>query len=436
MGKKSIFALAVLVIVLAFSQNVLGQELKTNPLWTKIDQLSSEVESKCIAWRRDFHQNPELSNREFRTAKKVAEHLLSLGLDVKTEVAHTGVVGVLRGKKDTPVVALRADMDALPVMEAVDLPFASKVRTTVEGKEVGVMHACGHDAHTAILMAVAEVLTKIKDELPGTVKFIFQPAEEGAPRGEEGGASLMIKQGVLESPKPDAIFGLHVIPLPTGTIWYRSGKFMASSDTLRIVIKGSQTHAAYPWEGIDPIVIASQIILGLQTIVSRQTNLTLTPAVITIGSIQGGERGNIIPERVEMMGTIRLFDQKIQREIHERIRKTVTMIAESGGAKAEITFDPYSPIVFNDPGLTQKMISTLGRVAGKGKLFTVSQITSSEDFAYYQEKIPGLFITVGITPEVSTGAPNHSPHFYVDERALIVGIRAMANLAVDYLASE
>lgn len=366
----------------------------------------------------------------------MADHLRSLGIDVKTGVAHTGVVGVLRGKKEAPVIALRADMDALPITEAGDLPFASKVRTTYEGKEVGVMHACGHDAHTAILMAVAEVLSKIKDELPGTVKFIFQPAEEGVPKGEEGGASLMVRQGVLESPKPDAIFGLHVVNIPIGRIRYRSGGFQASSDVLRIVIKGSSTHGALPWSGVDPIVIASQVILGLQTIVSRQTDLRATPAEVTIGSIQGGVRFNIIPDRVEMEGTIRVFDSKIQKEIHERIRKTATMIAESGGAKAEVTIDPYAPVVFNDPGLTQKMIPTLERVAGKGKLSTALQETASEDFAYYQEKIPGLFFNVGRTPEGSRGAPSHSPRFYVDDRGLIVGIRAMANLAVDYLTSE
>lgn len=414
-----------------------GQDAKINPLWAKIDQLSSELEPKCISWRRDIHQNPELGNRELRTSKLIAEHLQLMGMEVKTGIAHTGVVGILRGKQDTPVVALRAEMDALPVTEAVDVPFASKVRTMYEGKEVGVMHACGHDAHMAILMAVAEVLSKIKDELPGTVKFIFQPAEEGVPKGEEGGASLMVRQGVLESPKPDVIFGLHVVaPMPTGMIGYRSGGFMASADALKIVIKGSSTHGALPWSGVDPIVIASQVILGLQTIVSRQTDLTATPAVVTIGSIQGGIRFNIIPDGVEMLGTIRVFDSKIQKEIHERIRKTATMIAESAGAKAEVSIDPYTPVVFNDPSLTQKMIPTLERVAGKGKSFTALQVTASEDFAYYQEKIPGLFFFVGITPGGSRGAPNHSPHFYVDERGLIVGIRAMANLAVDYLTSK
>jgi len=344
-AKKLIFilGLAILATTVLYS-DLFSQEPKINPLWAKIDQLSSEVESKCITWRRDIHQNPELGNREFRTSKLVAEHLQSLGIEVKTGIAHTGVVGILRGKKDAPVVALRADMDALPVTEAVDIPFASKVKAQYEGREVGVMHACGHDAHTAMLMAVAEVLSKIRDQLPGTVKFIFQPAEEGAPRGEEGGARLMVKEGVLESPKPDAIFGLHVGPFPVGglgAIWYRPGGYMASSDSLEIVIKGRQTHGAYPWLGIDPIVAASQVVLGLQTIVSRQTDLTATPAIVTIGSIQGGIRSNIIPEKVEMKGTVRAFDSKIQKEIHERIQKTVKMIAESAGAGAEVAITPY-----------------------------------------------------------------------------------------------
>jgi amidohydrolase len=436
-AKRLVFfsGLAILAMPLLPSDSF-SQEPKINPLWAKIDQLSSEIEAKTIAWRRDIHEHPELGNREFRTSKLVAEHLKSLGLEVKTGVAHTGVVGILRGTKDTPVVALRADMDALPLTEAVDIPFASKVKTIYEGKEVEVMHACGHDAHTSILMAVAEVLSKVKDQLPGTVKFIFQPAEEGPPRGELGGAFLMVREGVLESPRPDAIFGLHVQPFPVGTIWYRSGGFMASSDSLRITIKGSSSHGARPWEGVDPIVVASQVVLGLQTVVSRQTDLTATPAVVTIGSIQGGVRGNIIADRVEMVGTIRAFDPQIRQEIHERVRKTATMIAESGGAKAEVSIQPGAPVVFNDPALTQKASPTLERVAGKGNLFTALQRTGAEDFAYYQQKVPGLFFNVGITPQGQKGAPGHSPNFFVDEKGLIVGIRAMANLAVDYLAGK
>jgi amidohydrolase len=438
-AKKLIFilGLAILATTILYS-DLFSQEAKINPLWAKIDQLSSEVESKCITWRRDIHQNPELGNREFRTSKLVAEHLQSLGMEVKTGVAHTGVVGILRGKKDTPVVALRADMDALPVTEAVDVPFASKVKTQYEGREVGVMHACGHDAHTAVLMAVAEVLSKIKDQIPGTVKFIFQPAEEGAPKGEEGGASLMVKEGVLASPKVDAIFGLHVAsgPMPLGMIFYRSGGFMASADKLTIVIKGSQTHGAMPWRGVDPVVVASQIVMGLQTIVSRQTDLTATPAVVTIASIHGGNRWNIIPEKVEMEGTIRVFDSKIQNDIHDRIRKTARNIAESSGANAEVTIEKYGPVTLNDPNLTRQMGPTLERVAGKGKVFTGIQLTGSEDFAYFQEKVPGLFFFLNAKPEGGKPTPNHSPIFYVDENALIVGIRAMSHLAIDFLASK
>ena len=438
-AKKLIYilGLAILSSTILYS-DLFSQEKKINPLWGKIDQLSSEVESKCIAWRRDIHQNPELGNREFRTSKLVAEHLQSLGMEVKTGIAHTGVVGILRGKKDTPVVALRADMDALPITEAVDIPFASKVKTQYEGKEVGVMHACGHDAHTAVLMAVAEVLSKIRDQIPGTVKFIFQPAEEGAPKGEEGGASLMIKEGVLASPRVGAIFGLHVgsRPAPLGTILYRSGGMMASADKLAIVIKGSQTHGALPWRGVDPVVVASQIVMGLQTIVSRQTDLTTTPAVVTIGSIHGGNRWNIIPEKVEMEGTIRVFDSKIQNDIHDRIRKTARNIAESSGANAEVTIIKNVPVTFNDPNLTQQMVPTLERVAGKDKVLIRDQITASEDFAFFQEKVPGLFFFLIVTPEGGKPIPAHSPNFYVDEKALIVGIRAMSHLAIDFLASK
>ena len=425
---------AAFLLCLALVSAAAGQEGKSSPLWSEIDRLAAEVEPKAIVWRRDLHQNPELSNREFRTSKVVAEHLRSLGLEVKTGVAHTGVVGILRGKKEGPVVALRADMDALPVTEAVNVPFASKARTQYDGKEVGVMHACGHDAHTAMLMAVAEVLAKIKDRLPGTVKFIFQPSEEGAPRGEEGGARLMVREGVLESPKPDAIFGLHVMPFPVGTMAYRSGGVMASNDYLNITVTGSQTHGGLPWNGVDPIVVSSQIILGLQTIVSRQTDLTASPAVISIGIIQGGTRGNIIPDKVEMTGTVRTLDPKIRQEIHDRIQKMVKMIAESGGAKAEVNIRRGAPVTYNDPDLTRQMAPTLERVAGKGRLLIAQQSTGAEDFAFYQEKVPGVYFFIGITPQGGKPVPIHSPDFFVDEKALVNGIRAMANMAVDYLA--
>jgi amidohydrolase len=439
-GRKfaTIFFLSAFLPIVALASNALGQGTGSNPLWSKIDRLSSEVEGKCIAWRRDIHQHPELGNREFRTSKLVADHLRELGMEVRTGVAHTGVIGILHGKKETPVVALRADMDALPVTELADVPFASKVKGEYEGKEVGVMHACGHDNHVAILMAVAEVLSKLKDELPGTVKFIFQPAEEGPPKGEEGGASLMVREGALESPKPDVIFGLHVgvVPAPTGTISYRPLGIMAAVDRMGIVIKGTQTHGATPWYGVDPVVVASQVVMGLQTIISRQTNLTVTPAVITVGTINAGTRWNIVPDKVEMTGTIRGFDSKIQNEIHERIQKTAKMIAESAGATADVTIVPMVPVTYNDPNLTSQMLPTLERVAGNGKVSLVPATTGGEDFSYFSEKVPGLFFFLGITPAGGKWVPNHSPYFYVDEKALIVGIRALSNLTVDYMASK
>lgn len=409
----------------------------TSPsLAAEIDRRAAQIESKAISWRRDLHEHPELPNREVRTAKIVADHLLSLGLEVQTGVAHTGVVGLLRGKQPGPVVALRADMDALPVTEEVDLPFASKVRATYNGREVGVMHACGHDMHTAILMAVAEVLAGIRGELSGSVKFLFQPAEEGAPVGEEGGAHLMVREGVLEDPRPDAIFGLHVTPSTVGEISYRPGAAMASSDSLKIVVRGRQSHGALPWLGVDPIMIAAQIILGLQTITSRQTDVISSPAVITIGSLHGGVRGNIIPDSVEMEGTIRTFDAEIQASIQDRIRRTADMIAQSAGASAEVTIRPGTPVVHNDPLLTEQMLPTLKRVAAPSIVQMAPPTTTSEDFSFYQSKIPGIYFLLGITPKGTDPAkiePNHSPRFFADEGAMIVGIRALANLAVDFL---
>jgi amidohydrolase len=426
-----IVSFAIAFPVVSWAQSSSGS------LQKEIERFAKEVEPKVIEWRRDIHQNPELGNREFRTSKLVAEHLHSLGMEVKTNIAHTGVVGILRGQKDTPVVALRADMDALPVTELVDVPFASKVKTTYMGQEVGVMHACGHDAHTAGLMGVAVVLSKLKDKLPGTVKFIFQPAEEGSPPGEQGGAWLMVKEGVLESPKPGAIFGLHVGAGPVGTISYREGGAMASADSFTIKVKGSQTHGAMPWMGVDPIVVSSQIVLGLQTIVSRQTNLTATPAVISVGKISGGVRFNIIPAEVEMVGTIRVFDTTIRKAIHEKIGKTAKMIAESAGATAEVTIPPSGvPVTYNDPKLTRQMESTFHRIVGKDKVLPALQRTGAEDFSFYQEKVPGLFFFLGITPPGGKEIPNHSPHFYIDESALGVGVQALSNVAVDYLESQ
>ena len=408
-------------------------------LSAEIERRIDQIEAKVVGWRRDLHQHPELSNREVRTSKIVADHLRSLGIEVRSGVAHTGVVGTLRGGKPGPVVALRADMDALPVSEEVDLPFASKERTIYNGHEVGVMHACGHDNHVAILMGVAEVLAGVRPDLPGTVRFIFQPAEEGAPQGEEGGAGLMIKEGALRNPRPEAIFGLHVFPLPVGFIGYRAGGAMASSDSLQIVVRGRQTHGAVPWGGVDPIVVASQIVLGLQTIISRQTDLTRTPAIITIGSIHGGVRSNIIPDSVEMEGTIRVFDPDIQNSIHEKIRRTAEMIAGSAGANAEVKIVRGNPVTYNDPKLTEQMLPTLRRVAGENAFGPIPPATPSEDFSLYEKEIPGLFFFLGVTPkdaDPAKVASNHSPRFFADESALRVGMRALANLAVDYMEKQ
>ncbi|MBM4020350.1 MAG: amidohydrolase [Planctomycetes bacterium] len=405
----------------------------------EIDRLAREFEPKVIAWRRDFHQNPELGNREFRTAKVVAEHLRRLGLEVKTGVAHTGVVGLLRGGGPGPVVALRADMDALPVTETLDLPFRSQARVEYEGRQTGVMHACGHDAHTAILMGVAEVLAGLKSQIAGTVVFIFQPAEEGAPEGEEGGASLMIKEGVLESPRPDAIFALHTSTgHHTGKLAYRAGPVMAASDRLRIKVRGRQTHGAAPWSGVDPVVVASQIVLGLQTIVSRQMNLTKEPVVVTIGSIHGGNRNNIIPGEVEMEGTVRTFNQNMREEVHRRIKQTAEMIAAAAGASAEVQIREGYPVSVNDEGLTEKMLPTLKRCAGEKNVVLRDKSTGAEDFAFFQQKIPGFYYHLGVVPagvDVKQAAPGHSDKFFVDEAALVMGVRSLANLAVDFLES-
>jgi len=429
--------LRVLAILAGLSLPAAGQQAGSqSALSVRIDSGASEVREKVVTWRRDFHQHPELSNREFRTSGIVSDHLRALGLTVRAPIAHTGVVGILTGGKPGTVVALRADMDALPVTEEVDLPFASKVRAAYNGGEVGVMHACGHDLHTAILMGVAEVLAGMKKDLPGTVVFIFQPAEEGAPEGEQGGAGLMIREGALENPRPGAIFALHAFPLPVGHIACRPGAFMAASDSLKIVVRGSQTHGAQPWNGTDPVVASSQIVLALQTIVSRQIDISRNPAVVSIGSIRGGVRFNIIPDLVELGGTIRTFDPAMQEDIHGRIRRTVELIAEASGASAQTTIVKTSPVTFNDPKLTERMVPTLKRVAGAEAVGVAGQLTVSDDFSMYEQEVPGLYFVLGIRPggTATTGAaPNHSPRFYADEGALIMGVRALANLAVDYL---
>ena len=433
------FALSALLLAVAVPAAAQRKDAG-DELAREIDARMEQVMPKVVAWRRDIHEHPELGNREVRTSKLVADHLKSLGLEVQTGVAHTGVVGILRGGKPGGVVALRADMDALPVTEQVDLPFKSKVRTQYNGMDVGVMHACGHDNHVAIMMGVAEVLAGMKARVPGTVKFIFQPAEEGPPAGEEGGASMMVAEGVLENPRPSAVFGLHVWPGPLGSLNYRPGAAMAAAEGLQIIVKGRQTHGALPWGGVDPIVVSAQIILGLQTIASRQIDVTAAPAIITVGMIQGGNRGNIIPDSVVMVGTIRTFDDRMRKEIHERVIRTAEEIAKSAGATATVTIPGGGAalVTYNDPALTEKMVPTLKRTAGEGGLLVINPVTGSEDFPSYTQNIPGLFYFLGGLPkgqDPNTAARNHSPYFFVDEAALPVGVRSMANLAVDYLKS-
>ncbi len=407
----------------------------------EIDDAVARIVPRLIAWRRDLHAHPELGNREVRTAGIVAAHLKELGFDeVRTGVAHTGVVGLLKGKRPGPVVALRADMDGLPVAERTDVPFASKATTTWNGESVGVMHACGHDAHVSILMAVASVLAGLRDQIAGSVKFIFQPAEELPPEGEDGGARMMIAEGALENPAPGAIFGLHVTSqLPTGVIGYRSGPTMASSDSFRILVNGRQTHGAMPWRGVDPIVVSAQVVLGLQTIVSRQMDIASEPTVVTIGRIKGGVRNNIIPDSVEMNGTIRTFDETMRDDVHVRVTDTAEHIAKASRAGCDVCITKNYPVTVNDAELTAQMLPTLERVAGAAKVKLVPKVTGSEDFAFYQHVVPGLFFFVGITPpekDPAGVAPNHSPLFYIDEAGLPLGARALAQVAVDWLHAQ
>ncbi len=422
-----------LLFLLAASALPLAAQTRpaTDPLAREIETRMTDVMPKVIAWRRDIHQHPELSFEETRTAALVAAHLRALGLEVQAPVGKTGVVGILRGGRPGPVVALRADMDALPVTEQVDLPFKSTVRTMYNGSEVGVMHACGHDNHVAILMGVAEVLTGMKPRIPGTVKFIFQPAEEGL-----GGAKAMIADGALENPRPSAIFGLHVFPGELGSISTRPGGLLAAADGLNIIVKGRQTHGSAPWSGVDPIIVSAQILLGLQTIASRQINVTAAPGVITVGMIQGGNRGNIIPDSVVMVGTIRTFDAAMRAEIHTRIKRTAESIAHSAGATAEVSIATGGLITQNDATLLDQMTPTLQRSAGNGGFRIVNPITGSEDFPEFTRDIPGVFFMLGGSPtgsDPATQPANHSPLFFVDEGALPTGVRALANLAVDYL---
>jgi amidohydrolase len=411
---------------------------QVNPaLLKKVNTDATSEEKKIIEWRRHLHQYPELSNRETKTAEYVANHLKQLGLEIQTGVAHTGVVALLKTGKAGPVIALRADMDALPVEERNNLPFASKEKTIFNGVETNVMHACGHDAHVAILMGVAEVLAKNKQSLKGTIKFIFQPAEEGPPAGEEGGARLMVKEGVLENPKVDAIFGLHVQSVrKLGQIGYKPAGMMAASDWFTIKVSGRQTHGGFPWKGIDPVVVSAQIILGLQTIVSRQVDLTKEPAVISIGRINAGIRENIIPQEAEMSGTIRTFDVEMQKAIKEKIVTTATNIAESSGASAKVTFEEKTPVTYNDPEISEKMVVALNRAAGESNVVRIPPDSGGEDFAYFQQKVPGFFFFVGVCPpniEPSKAPSHHTPDFMMDESGMITGLKGLINITLEYM---
>lgn len=399
-------------------------------------QAINKIEGKCIEWRRDLHQNPELGNREFRTARLIADHLRSLGIEVQEGIAKTGVVGLLKGAKPGPVVALRADMDALPVTERTPIAFASKVTAQYNGREVGVMHACGHDTHVAILMSVAEVLAGMKQELRGTVKFVFQPAEEGPPQGEEGGALLMVKEGVLESPKVDAMFGLHINShTPVGQIKYREKGMMAAADWFTIKIHGKQSHGAMPWLGVDPVLIGAQIIEGLQAIVSRQTELTKNAVVISTTTFQGGIRENIIPETATLSGTIRTLDTAMQKDVWRKIERTAKHIAEASGATAEVSFDSKTLVTYNDPALTRQMLPSLLKATNNNAI-VMDAVTGAEDFSFFAAKVPSLFFYLGGRPLNMDGrepAPHHTPDFFVDESGMKTGIKAFCQLVIDYM---
>lgn len=432
--------LASAVLVLTFGLPVIPAAAQS--LTDRVMASATDHEQQAIAWRHDIHQHPELGNQEVRTARLVAEHLRELGMQVETQVGTTGVVALLEGGKPGPTVALRADMDALPVDERTGLPYASEVRQDYLGKTMPVMHACGHDAHVAILLAVASNLAAVREELPGQVKFIFQPAEEGPSDyvydGERYfGARQLVEQGVLKNPAVDVIFGLHVTSMaPTGVIGYRGGPLMAGSGDLYITVNGKQTHGAQPWNGVDPIVASAQIITGLQTVVSRRTNIMPAPAVVTIGTIEGGSRHNIIPEQVRMTGTVRTFDDKVQQQVNEQITQTAEHIAQSSGATADVSIIENYATTVNEPALSERMLPTL-KAASEGRVFPSPLVTGSEDFSYYAQHVPGLFFFLGVTPadQVGRAAPNHSPEFVVDDAALITGIRALSALTTDYLTT-
>jgi amidohydrolase len=419
---KKLLLLICAIGVFGFSQSQLQNDI-------------SNIEQKVIEWRRYFHQNPELSNREYNTAEKIAQHLRDLGLEVQTGIAKTGVVGILKGDNPGKVVALRADIDALPVTERNNLPFKSEVVTEFLGTKTGVMHACGHDTHIAILMGVAEVMSKHKDKINGTIKFIFQPAEEGPPPGEEGGARLMVKEGVLENPKVDAIFGLHInSETPVGIIRYKTGGIMASVERFVINVKGKQTHGSQPWSGVDPILISAKIIDGLQTIISREARLTNEAAVITVGKITAGTRFNIIPESAEMIGTVRTLDPEMRSLIERRMTEMVTTLAKAYGGEAEITFQNNAAITYNDPDLVEKMLPSLQKVAGEENVQLTKATTGGEDFSFFQEVVPGFYFFLGgMAPGTQESYPHHTPDFYIDESGLILGVESFIQLTFDYL---
>ncbi|TAE46753.1 MAG: amidohydrolase [Bacteroidetes bacterium] len=425
--------LLLISFALSFSSALWAQK----SLQAEIDAAAARIQPEVVAWRRHLHEHPELGNREFQTAAYIEAHLRKLGLEVRTGVAKTGVVGILKGKLPGPVVGLRADMDGLPVAERVNIPFASKAKAEYNGQEVSVMHACGHDSHVAMLMGAAEVLSGMKDKVKGTVVFIFQPAEEGPPGDEEGGAPLMIKEGVMDNPKIDAIFGIHIsAQLEIGNIEYRPGAFMASSDWFSIKVIGKQSHGSQPWNGIDPIVVATQIIQGLQTIVSRQENIAVAPVVITVGKINGGIRENIIPEDISFSGTIRTLDQDMQKDVHERIRITAQNIAEASGAKAVVDISTKTVVTYNDPELVKKMLPSLQKAAGgPAHVEETTWRTGAEDFSYYGLKAPAFFFNVGGMPagkNPSEVFPHHTPDFYIDDSRLDVGVKAFCHLVFDY----
>ena len=433
---------SALLTGLVFSAHASAQTAPS-PLEEQIRKDSSAIEAQLIDWRRDIHQHPELGEQETRTARLVAEHLKSLGMEVQTEVGRTGVVGILKGAKPGRTVALRADMDALPVKEPAGLPFASEATGIYHGTEVDVMHACGHDAHTAMLMATAEVLAGMQDQLEGTVMFIFQPAEEGSSLVQPGpdaswGAKLMLEDGLFDNIKPDAIFAIHVMPGPSGQLSWRTGATTAASDMLNISVTGSQGHGGMPWNTIDPVVASAQVVTGVQTVVSRKANLTRSPAVVTIGTINGGTGPNIVPETVEMSGTIRTYDQGVREKLRNDLTLSAEKIAESAGASAKVSIEPMYSTTVNDAELTEQMAPVLERAAD-GKVATAELPGAAEDFSFFAEQAPGLYVFLGITPDgqdPATAAPNHNPEFFVDESALVVGTRAMAMMAVDFLSSE